>query len=82
MVRIPMRPDMRPLHPRSDAMQSAKGKKKKGMWGGGKTDLLRSSGTEHDGTFRADEYFVLDAQTETVKVLGELRVSRDIHAYI
>jgi hypothetical protein len=31
--------------------------------------------------FSADEYFVLDAHAEAVKMLRELRVSRDVHAY-
>jgi hypothetical protein len=45
------------------------------------TDLFGSRGTEHDGVFGADEYFVLYAHAEAVKVLRELRIGRYVHAY-
>ena len=42
-----------------------------------------SSGAEALSTtgFSADEYFVLDAHAKAMKLLRELRISRDIHAY-
>jgi hypothetical protein len=45
------------------------------------TDFFRSRGTKHDGVFSADEYFVLDAHAEAMKVFRELRIGRDVHAY-
>jgi hypothetical protein len=45
------------------------------------TNLFRGGGTEHDGVFGAHEYFVLDAHAQAMKVLGELRIGRDVHAY-
>jgi hypothetical protein len=45
------------------------------------TDLFRSRGTENDGVFSTDEYFVLDAHPEAMKVFRELRIGRDIHTY-
>ena len=46
------------------------------------TDLLRSRSTKHDGVFGADEYFVLYAHTEALKVLGELRIGRNVDAFL
>ena len=45
------------------------------------TDLFRSRGAEHNRVLGADEYFVLDAHAKVMKLLRELRISRDIHAY-
>ena len=45
------------------------------------TNLFRSVGTQHDRVFRADEYFVLDAHSEAVKVLGELRIGRNVDTF-
>lgn len=45
-------------------------------------DLFRSRGTKHDGVFSADEYFILYAHAEAMKVLGELRVGRYVYALI
>ena len=44
------------------------------------TDFFRSSGTEHDRVFRANEDFVLDAHTKAVKMFRELRVGRNVYA--
>jgi len=45
------------------------------------TNLFRSVGIQHDRVFRADEYFVLDAYPEAVKVLGELRIGRNVDTF-
>ena len=45
------------------------------------TDLFRGRGGKHNRALCANEYFVLDAQAKTVKVLRELRIGRDIYAY-
>jgi hypothetical protein len=47
---------------------------------GCETDFFRSSGTEHDRVFRANEDFVLDAHAKAVKMCGELRVGRNVYA--
>jgi hypothetical protein len=41
------------------------------------TNLFWSRGTQNNGVFRTDEYFVLDAHSEAVEVFGELRIGRD-----
>lgn len=46
------------------------------------TDLFRGRGTKHDGVFSANEYFILYAHTETMKVLGELRIGWYVYALI
>jgi len=43
-------------------------------------DFFRSSGTEHDRVFRANEDFVLDAHAKAVKMFRELRVGRNVYA--
>ena len=45
------------------------------------TDLFRSRSAKHNRVLSADEYFVLDAHAKAMKLLRELRISRDIHAY-
>jgi len=46
----------------------------------GRTNLSGSRGTQHNGVFRADKHFVLDAHSEAVEMLGELRIGRDVDA--
>ena len=45
------------------------------------TDLFRGVGAEHDGVFRADDHFVLDAYSDAMKVFGKLRIGRDVDTF-
>jgi hypothetical protein len=54
---------------------------KKIIMGPRATDLFRGVGAEHDGVFRADDHFVLDAYSDAVKVFGELRIGRDVDTF-
>ena len=46
-----------------------------------RTDLFRGVGAEHDGVFRANNYFVLDAYSDAVKVSGKLGIGRDVDTF-
>ena len=50
---------------------------KKKRW----TDLFRGVGAEHDGVFRADNHFILNAHSDAVKVFGELGIGRDVDTF-
>jgi len=44
------------------------------------TDFFRSSGTEHDRVFRANEDFILDTHAKAVEMFRELGVGRNVYA--
>ena len=86
MVRIPMPPGTRPLHPRSvEAVSQSRKYRVSGPEERkspvGETNLFGSGGTQDDGMFCANEHLVLDAHSEAVKVFGELEIGRDVDAF-
>lgn len=64
---------------RESAQREEKNKRARGRRA---TDLFRGVGAEHDGVFRADDHFVLDAHSDAVKVFGELRIDRDVDTFL
>jgi hypothetical protein len=80
MVRILTPPGTRPQHLRSvKAVSQGEKYRVKCPWS--ETNLFRGRGAQHDGVFRADEHFVLDAHSEAVEVFRELRIGRDVDTF-